>query len=71
MARISTSFFNQRAVTNIIEQQSLLSRLQEQIATGNRIVRPSDDPSGSTQILRLTQAIELNNQYQRNLNMGI
>lgn len=71
MARISTTFFNQRAVNNMLEQQSLLSRLQEQIATGNRIVRPSDDPSGSTQILRLTQSIEVNTQYQRNLDMGV
>lgn len=68
--RLSTTFFNQRAVNNILEQQSLLSRIHEQIATGNRIIRPSDDPSGSTQILRLTQSIKVNTQYQRNLDMG-
>lgn len=71
MTRLSTNYFNQRAVNNLLEQQSLLSRIQEQIATGKRILRPSDDPSGSTQILHLSQAIEVNTQYQRNLDMGI
>jgi len=68
--RLSTTYFNQRAVNNILEQQALLSRIQEQISTGKRIVRPSDDPSGSTQILRLTQAIKVTNQYQRNLDIA-
>lgn len=70
MARISTSYFNQRSVNNILDQQALLSKIQEQIATGKRIIRPSDDPSGATRILRLTQSIEQNQQYQRNLEIA-
>ncbi len=69
--RLSTLLFNQRAVNNMLEQQSLLSKIQEQIATGKRIVRPSDDPSGAHQVLRLSQSIKVTTQYQRNLDMGM
>ena len=69
MTRISTSYFNQRGTNSILEQQGKLAEIQEQVASGRRIVRPSDDPSGSSQIVRLTQAIELNTQYQRNISI--
>lgn len=64
--RISTSFFFQRGTNNILEQQAQLSDLQEQISSGRRIIRPSDDPSGSSHIIRLQQAIDINEQFNRN-----
>ena len=64
--RISTQYLNQRGVNSIVEQQVRLARIQEQIASGKRIVHPSDDPSGATQVIRLTQTIKVTGQYQRN-----
>lgn len=58
--------FNQRALGGILDQQSSLSRIQTQIASGKRIVSPSDDPSGSAQIIRLSQTKSETTQYIRN-----
>lgn len=68
--RLSTALFHQNSVNNILDQQSHLSRLQGQIASGRRIVQPSDDPAGTAQILRLTQTIEVTTQFQRNVDIA-
>ncbi len=64
--RISTAFFNQRGLNSILDQQSGMADLQLKIASGKRITSPSDDPSGSVQIIRLSQAKSVTEQYVRN-----
>ncbi len=64
--RVSTSMMQSLAVNAMLERQADLSKTQQQLATGRRILSPSQDPSGSTQILRLEQELELTRQYQRN-----
>jgi flagellar hook-associated protein 3 FlgL len=64
--RVSTAYFAQRGLTSMLEQQSRLADIQEQISSGKRLLRPSDDPTGAAQILRLEQALSVTNQYQRN-----
>jgi len=64
--RISTSQINFRAVQAILEQQSQLSKTQIQIATGKKIVTPSDDPVGAAKILELNQTIKQTDQFQKN-----
>ena len=64
--RLSTSYVNQLGLNKMLEQQSKIAEIQEQISTGKRILEASDDPSGSSQVLRLTEQIQINNQYQRN-----
>lgn len=64
--RVSTAYFTQRGLTSMLEQQKRLADIQEQISSGKRLLRPSDDPTGSAQILRLEQALSVTNQYQRN-----
>ncbi|VAX04402.1 hypothetical protein MNBD_GAMMA19-1248, partial [hydrothermal vent metagenome] len=49
--RISTAQMQDRGVTAMLERQSELSKTQQQVATGKRILVPSDDVLGSTQIL--------------------
>ena len=68
--RVSTSYFSQRGLDSILEQQRRLSDIQEQIATGRRLNRPSDDPAAASQILRLEQALATNDQFQRNADMA-
>lgn len=46
--------------------QSTLSRTQQQISSGRRIVSPSDDPVGAAHVLELTRGLEETGQYQRN-----
>ena len=57
--RISSSFFAQRGLSGILDQQGKLSDVQQQVASGKRILSPSDDPTGTAQILRIKQAIGL------------
>jgi len=64
--RVSTAYFTQRGLSSILEQQKRLSDIQQQVSSGKRILRPSDDPTGAAQILRLEQAISVTNQHQRN-----
>jgi flagellar hook-associated protein 3 FlgL len=66
--RVSTSYFVQRGLASMMEQQNRLADIQEQISSGKRLLRPSDDPTGAAQILRLEQALSVTNQYQRNAN---
>jgi flagellar hook-associated protein 3 FlgL len=64
--RVSTSFFTQSGLASMLDQQNRLANIQLQISSGRRILKPSDDPTGSAQILRLEQALSVTNQYQRN-----
>src|SRR5581483_8253631 len=65
--RISTAQIYDRGVNAIDQQQSALSRTQQQIASGKRITVPSDDPIGSAQALALTQAKNRIAQYGANI----
>jgi flagellar hook-associated protein 3 FlgL len=69
--RVSTVSFTQRGLTSMLEQQKRLADIQEQISSGKRILKPSDDPSGAAQILRLEQTLSVTNQYQRNADNAI
>lgn len=64
--RVSTTLMQFRATNAIIERESALSKTQMQIATGRRIVSPSDDPVGTSQIFPLNEVIEKNKQYIKN-----
>lgn len=64
--RLSTTLINQLGVNNMLEQQSQIARLQQQVSSGKRILSSADDPSGAAQVLRLTEQINVTEQYQRN-----
>lgn len=51
--RITQSMLYSRAVIDVQNGLSRSSRLQQEIATGRRINRPSDDPAGALRILPL------------------
>ncbi len=64
--RLSTSQIYQQAVTAMQTKQADLSKTQLQLATGQKLLAPSDDPSAATRILDLNNVIETTTQYQRN-----
>ena len=64
--RISTSQMQARGVAAMLDRQSDLSKTQQQVATGKRILSPSDDVYGSTQILALNKVIDTHTQYREN-----
>lgn len=61
--RISTNQMQLSAVSSILDQQSKLSHTQMQVATGKRIVKPSDDPVASAAILSLQQSRSQTERY--------
>ncbi len=64
--RISTNQFFNRNLDAIMENQRKLADTQEQLATGKRINRPSDDPVGAAQVVRLTEELANIDQYKQN-----
>lgn len=64
--RISTSQIYHQGVTAMLDTQASMAKTQLQLATGERILAPSDDPSAATRVLQLGQIIEQTAQYQRN-----
>jgi flagellar hook-associated protein 3 FlgL len=65
--RISTSLFYQRATQNMLENQAALSKTQQQLSTGRRILSASDDPAGTVRALDVQRYLETNRQYQTNM----
>lgn len=64
--RLSTVQIYQQGINAIIDQQNKLTRTQLQIATGQRINTPSDDPSGAVRLLDMSEELSKVAQYQRN-----
>ncbi|VAW54186.1 Flagellar hook-associated protein FlgL [hydrothermal vent metagenome] len=64
--RLSSSQIYQQAVNAMLSKQAELAKTQLQLATGKRVLAPSDDPAAATQVINLNQAIETTAQYQRN-----
>ena len=65
--RISSEQQFSQGIDAILVQQAKLNETQEQLASGYRILTPSDDPSASTQLIKLSALIASNNQYDRNI----
>ena len=65
--RISTSQIYQQGVEAFGQQQVKLARLQQQISTGVKLSKPSDDPAASSRLLELEQTVSLQQQYQVNI----
>lgn len=65
--RISTIQTFNRGIADIQRVSNAGNTTQEQISTGRRVLRPSDDPVAATRILQLNQEIAAREQYQRNI----
>lgn len=61
--RISTHTLFETGSARIGELQSSLVKTQQQIATGRRVLSPSDDPVAAARALEVTQSQSLNTQY--------
>jgi len=68
--RISTNQFYQSGLNSILDQQSGLNKTQEQISTGLKVMKPSDDPIASISIINLEQEISLTQRYIANGDIG-
>lgn len=64
--RISTAQFQRASINAILDRQVELSKLQNQMATGKRVLTPADDPVAATRAQTISEAIDKTKQYQDN-----
>jgi flagellar hook-associated protein 3 FlgL len=67
--RISTGQLYDRSIQSVLNNQADLSDIQQQLSSGKKLLRPSDDPLGAAQVIRLTEEIDLIAQYKKNNNL--
>ena len=64
--RVSTSMIFNSGVGGMRDLQSGLYKLQNQLATGRRILTPADDPIGAAEALKVTQGKNVNERFIEN-----
>lgn len=69
--RVTQSMLNTQMLNNYNKSLTRYENLQNQMSTGKVINKPSDDPVGIGYSLRYRNAINENNQYQRNTDSAI
>ncbi len=65
--RVSTMQMFRMGSQSIVELNSQNQRTQEQISTGKKLIRPSDDPVAATRVLQVNSDINASKQYQDNI----
>jgi flagellar hook-associated protein 3 FlgL len=68
--RISTHSIHHAAITSLLNQQTVLSKTQTQIASGKRVQTPSDDPVAAVHILELQRSLAESEQFETNADMA-
>lgn len=62
--RISTGMIYETGVSSMQKRTSSLLHIQQQVASGRRILSPSEDPVAAARALEVTQAREINSQHR-------
>lgn len=68
--RIATSQVFLNNINNLSEANSKLFKTQQQIATGKKVLQPSDDPLAAAQIIKLKKEVARNDQFQGNIEVS-
>lgn len=68
--RVSTSQIYSIATLGITQAQSAVTKIQEQMATGKKVLSPADDPVAATAILQLNQELARTEQYKKNIDVA-
>ena len=69
--RVTQQVITTRVLDSLQQQQRDLLGLQEQLASGQRILTPSDDPIDARRAINTRAAIASNDQYLRNISTSI
>ncbi|MFJ1298811.1 flagellar hook-associated protein FlgL [Pseudomonadota bacterium AL_CKDN230030165-1A_HGKHYDSX7] len=64
--RLSTSLIYQTGLNGILNQEAALSRLQEQLSSGKRVLTPADDPLAASLAVNVSQTAAMNKTYDGN-----
>ena len=69
--RVSTAQIHNNQTQHMSRMTAQLNKIQEQIASGKKINRPSDDPRGYANITSLKSQIAKNDQYNKNIDSSV
>ena len=69
--RITQGMMNIQLLRNLNNNLGRLEKLQDQMSTGRRINKPSDDPVGISFSMRYRTELSVNSQYQRNVDSAV
>lgn len=69
--RITNKTLTNNFINNLNKNAAQLSKLQNQLASGKQIEKPSDDPIGVAKIMNLTRDIDRREQYNKNMDDAI
>src|SRR5690242_15840742 len=69
--RITQNMMNTQLMRNLNSNMRRMDNSQNQLATGRRINKPSDDPVGIAFALRYRSEIAANEQYESNANAAV
>lgn len=64
--RITNSILHQKLIRNVQGTQERFARAQEEVSTGKRLLRLSDDPTSGVQVMRIGSSLRGLEQYRRN-----
>ena len=67
MTRISSFQLQQNAINSMLKQHETLSRTQQQVATGKKIFKPSEDPVAASRVVNLKDTLSAIEQHQSNV----
>jgi len=68
--RISSLQIFNIANNSMADANEAIVKTQEQLSTGRRVLRPSDDPVASTKILSINEELATTEQYRNNINIA-
>jgi flagellar hook-associated protein 3 FlgL len=68
--RLSTQSYYSRSISAMLDQQSALSKIQNQVASGKRISTPADDPIAAVHVLELERSKQEYSQYEKNSSLA-
>jgi flagellar hook-associated protein 3 FlgL len=68
--RVATAQQYQQAISQMLDQQAKIQQTQLQLSSGQKLLRPSDDPSASRQLMSLRQSQSALGQYGVNLDFA-
>ncbi len=71
VSRISSTYMVDSGIANLQTNLSLMSKIQNLIASGQNISTPSDDPTGLSQLLNVTTQMNQDATYNNNINSGL
>lgn len=64
--RVSTALIHRQGLQSILKQQEDLQRVQNELATGKKLLSPSDDPNGAARIIDINEALNQIDQFGEN-----